>query len=122
MPRKRRRIYDADRVFADLIREFRGTRHLTQQEVAQRIGVSYQQFQKYESLKNRITVGRAFQIAEALDVPLTTLIELVSRPEIPPIDHHVALLMTAFHSIHDPSARLEVCRIAEFFAKRSLNS
>ena len=114
MPTQQRRVFDADRAFADLIREFRGRRHLTQQEVARRIGVSYQQFQKYESLKNRITVGRAFEIAQALDVPLTTLIQLVSRPEIPPIDHQVARLITTFRSIHDPSARFEVCRIRSF--------
>ena len=120
MPRKRKgRVSEGDRAFAMIMTEFRSMRRLTQQELAQKIGVSYQQIQKYEKAKNRISMGRAFQIAEALDVPLTTLIQLMYRPEMETADHQVARLLTTFRCIRDPAARTEVCRIAEFFARQS---
>jgi transcriptional regulator with XRE-family HTH domain len=42
---------------------------LTLTDLAERIGVRYQQVQKYESGTNRISIGRLTRIAEALDVP-----------------------------------------------------
>ena len=123
MPKeKRARIGEGDRAFAEVVADFRSMRYLTQQDLAQRIGVSYQQVQKYEKAKNRISIGRAFLIAEALDVSLATLIQLSCRPEIETADHQVARLLTTFRSIRDPVARTEVCRIAEFFARRSVKS
>ena len=42
---------------------------MSQEELAHSIGLTYQQVQKYESGKNRITVSRLFDIAGALKVP-----------------------------------------------------
>ena len=41
---------------------------LTQQEMAELIGVTYQQAHKYETGINRISAGRLYQIAQALGV------------------------------------------------------
>ena len=40
---------------------------MTQQQAAGLLGISFQQLQKYEHGANRITAGRLFQLAEALD-------------------------------------------------------
>jgi transcriptional regulator with XRE-family HTH domain len=50
------------------IRERRTMLGLTQQQVAERIGVTYQQAHKYEKGDNRVAVGRLYLIARALDV------------------------------------------------------
>ena len=42
-----------------------------QTDLAERIGVTFQQVQKYENGTNRISIGRLTRIAEALDVPPT---------------------------------------------------
>jgi transcriptional regulator with XRE-family HTH domain len=43
---------------------------LTQQQMAELIGVTYQQAHKYETGINRISAGRLFQIAQALGVDI----------------------------------------------------
>lgn len=42
----------------------------TQQQLADMIGVTYQQAHKYERGINRVSAGRLFEIAEVLDVPV----------------------------------------------------
>ena len=53
------------------VRARRLERGITQTELATRIGVTFQQVQKYEKGVNRIGAGRLQRIAEALDVPVT---------------------------------------------------
>ncbi len=43
---------------------------LTQKEVAQRVGITYQQLHKYELAINRISAGRLFRCADELHVPI----------------------------------------------------
>lgn len=43
---------------------------MTQQDVASRIGVKFQQLQKYETGANRVSASRLWEIAQALDVPV----------------------------------------------------
>jgi transcriptional regulator with XRE-family HTH domain len=59
---------DADRHVGTRIRERRTMLGLTQQQVAERIGVTYQQAHKYEIGDNRVSAGRLYQIAQALGV------------------------------------------------------
>ena len=53
------------------IRQRRAVLDLSLEEVASSIGVSPQQLQKYEAADNRITAGRLFKCAVALDVPVS---------------------------------------------------
>lgn len=43
---------------------------LTQQQLAETVGVRFQQIQKYECGANRISAARLWQLAEALEVPV----------------------------------------------------
>ena len=43
---------------------------MSQQKLGQRCGVSFQQIQKYENGKNRISAGRLYEFSIILDVPL----------------------------------------------------
>src|ERR1700746_3359436 len=52
------------------IRERRIMRGLTQQQLAELIGVTYQQAHKYERGINRVSAGRLFEIARVLGVPV----------------------------------------------------
>ena len=44
---------------------------LTQEELAQRLKISYQQIQKYETGANRISAGRLYEISQQLDVDVS---------------------------------------------------
>lgn len=57
-----------------LIRKLRRIHGLTQMGLAERMGVSYQQIQKYEYGRSELTISRLWQIAGALDVPVGTLV------------------------------------------------
>lgn len=48
---------------------------MTQKKVAQALGVSFQQLQKYEHGKNRLSAGRLYQLADILDMPITYFFE-----------------------------------------------
>lgn len=43
---------------------------LTQQQLAESIGIRFQQIQKYECGANRISAARLFQLAKALETPI----------------------------------------------------
>ena len=66
--RRRSRAQDADRYVGARMRERRVMLGLTQQQMAELIGVTYQQAHKYEKGVNRIPAGRLCRIAQALGV------------------------------------------------------
>ncbi len=43
---------------------------MTQQQLAEKVGIKFQQIQKYETGMNRISASRLWDISEALDVPV----------------------------------------------------
>lgn len=48
---------------------------MTQQQLAQQVGIKFQQIQKYETGANRISASRLWDIAEALEVPVSFFFE-----------------------------------------------
>jgi transcriptional regulator with XRE-family HTH domain len=57
------------------VRERRIMLGFTQQQLADLIGVTYQQAHKYERGINRISAGRLFEIAHVLSVPINYFFE-----------------------------------------------
>ena len=61
---------------------------LTQQQLAMHVGIRFQQIQKYECGANRISAARLWQLAEALETPVSYffdgLAEAMERRETPP--------------------------------------
>jgi transcriptional regulator with XRE-family HTH domain len=64
------RTQDVDRHVGARVRERRIMLGLTQQQLADLIGVTYQQAHKYERGINRVSAGRLFEIAQVLSVPV----------------------------------------------------
>ena len=48
---------------------------MTQQQLAEKVGIKFQQIQKYETGMNRISASRLWDIADALDVPVSFFFE-----------------------------------------------
>ena len=57
------------------IKQIRKIWGLSQSELAERVGISFQQIQKYEKGSTRISVMRLQQISEALDVNISEFFE-----------------------------------------------
>ena len=70
-PRPTGRAVAADHFVGARIRERRVMLGLSQQQLAQMIGVTCQQAHKYERGLNRISAGRLYEIALALGVPVS---------------------------------------------------
>ena len=57
------------------IRHRRWMNGTTQQQLADAVGIKFQQIQKYETGMNRVSASRLWDIAHALDVPVTFFFE-----------------------------------------------
>ncbi len=57
------------------VRERRSLLRMTQQELGDNIGIKYQQIQKYETGTNRISASRMWDIAAAMEVPVSFFFE-----------------------------------------------
>jgi transcriptional regulator with XRE-family HTH domain len=75
MPKPVNRGTDVDRFVGGRIRERRVMLGLSQQQMANLIGVTYQQAHKYERGINRISAGRLYEIARVLSVPVSYFYE-----------------------------------------------
>jgi len=69
-----------DRLVAQRIRERRGLLDMTQQELADRVGIAPQQVHRYERGESRVTAGRLAQFAESLRVPITYFFTMPASP------------------------------------------
>lgn len=48
---------------------------MTQQQLAEKVGIKFQQIQKYETGANRVSASRLWDIADTLDVPVSFFFE-----------------------------------------------
>lgn len=78
-----------------MIKYLRKSSGLTQTALSEKVGISYQQVQKYEKGASELTLSRLRQLADALDVPVGTFIEELesSRPALSDEDMKVLFLM-----------------------------
>jgi transcriptional regulator with XRE-family HTH domain len=110
------------------VRTQRLTKGLSQTELGEKIGVTFQQVQKYEKGTNRIGAGRLSRIAEVLEVPVTYFFPSEDEPAFPAADQEsspFALLSTsgaiqlvrAYSRIQGGNARAALVQIAEHLAE-----
>ncbi|MGR3491710.1 MAG: helix-turn-helix domain-containing protein [Shimia sp.] len=48
---------------------------MTQQQLAEKVGIKFQQIQKYETGMNRVSASRLWDIADSLEVPVSFFFE-----------------------------------------------
>ncbi|MFD0979059.1 helix-turn-helix domain-containing protein [Tropicimonas aquimaris] len=61
------------------IRHRRWLTGMTQQQLAEKVGIKFQQIQKYETGANRVSASRLWDIAVALSVPVSSFFEGMER-------------------------------------------
>jgi transcriptional regulator with XRE-family HTH domain len=75
MKRKKRRPNSTDIQVGEAIRAHRLIAGMSQKDLAERLGVSFQQVQKYEKGTNRVGAGRLPQIAAIFGIPIGALFD-----------------------------------------------
>jgi transcriptional regulator with XRE-family HTH domain len=121
-----KRAGPVDAIVGRTIRALRLSKGISQSTLGERLGVSFQQVQKYENGANRVGAGRLAQIASALDVSLESLLRGVEATPRKPRDddYPMALLSSgqavrlarAFSKILDARVRLALVSLTEGIA------
>jgi DNA-binding XRE family transcriptional regulator len=73
----------AGNIDAHVARQFKAARlnqNVSQRELADALGISFQQLQKYESGANRMSAGRLFEAAHVLGLPISYFFAGVEPP------------------------------------------
>jgi len=91
--RKRNMKHPVDVHVGKRIRHRRWTLGTTQQQLADKVGIKFQQIQKYETGANRVSASRLWDIAGALNVPVSFFFE--------GMDSHTAVDATATADMPD---------------------
>jgi len=119
-------IDTADRHVGQRVRAYRLSRGMSQSTLGERIGVTFQQIQKYENGVNRIGSGRLQKIAGILGVPISALFnedtkasagtdrvltEILSKPD-------AMRLLWAFDTIKDSKQRLALVNLVEYMGRQ----
>jgi transcriptional regulator with XRE-family HTH domain len=115
----RRRIVDVDRYVGARIRERRILLGLTQQNMAELIGVTYQQAHKYEKGFNRVSASRLYIIAQALGVEVNYFFEgaeIEQTVEQAPHQRLMLELARNFTSIQSRKHQEAVCQLVRAIA------
>jgi transcriptional regulator with XRE-family HTH domain len=73
--RSPRTVSTVDAYIGARMRERRRALGITQESLGELLGVTFQQIQKYESGRNRVSATRLFVICEALDVSIASMFE-----------------------------------------------
>ena len=71
-----------DQTVGERIRRRRAALEISQPELAEQIGVTYQQAHKYERGINRVSAGRLFELAKALGVDVSFFYEGLAPGEV----------------------------------------
>jgi len=73
--------HPVDVTVGNRVREMRIRKGMSQQTLGERVGVSFQQIQKYERGSNRMGSSRLVQIADVLDVPVGSFFDGLGKAE-----------------------------------------
>ena len=120
-PNKGRSTAAIDDHVGGRIRERRIMLGLTQQQLAEMIGVTYQQAHKYERGINRVSAGRLFEIARALSAPITYFFEGIGEEGPRPILPHQRTLLEITRNIaeiRNEKHREAISQLARALASR----
>jgi transcriptional regulator with XRE-family HTH domain len=118
--RKRKLITSKD--IGDKIKKRRSALKLSQQELADILGVTYQQVQRYENGKNKLNVENIQVIADALSVPLSYFFEpsavsMISEEQPQYTTPSEGKLLRYFKKIRNKNSRNLVIHVARLAAK-----
>ncbi len=128
-----RETTEIDRFVGERIRLYRSMIGISQQKLAENLGVTFQQLQKYERGENRIGAGRLLIVATVLGIPITFLLDEEGFSQRRRIEHSMAgaaldaardayTIGRAFSQITDPEIRRTITTLVQSLARQSETS
>ncbi len=104
------------------LKQIRGLRGLSQTNLADSVGLTFQQIQKYENGANRISASRLWEFAERLNVPISFFYDGLddARDNIElEVDRMALELVRALQSIKDDEVRRRLYELAKMVSKHT---
>ncbi len=104
-------------------RERRTLEGMSQTAVADKLGLTFQQLQKYERGHNRISASRLYELAQLFDVPVAYFYEGIEAGKGAPsrneslTKRETLELVRAYYAISDPAVRDSIRRLTQAAAK-----
>jgi len=132
-----RRPHPIDKFVGEKVKHYRKRKKLTQTELGNELGLTFQQIQKYEKGSNRIGASRIFLLAKLLEIPVYKFFEglelelnVADRPgfaESPGAGYSanpVRLeerneLLTAFSGVQDPATRKRIIDLVKAIGEKA---
>jgi len=95
------------------IRHRRWTVGMTQQQLADKVGIKFQQIQKYETGMNRVSASRLWDVADTLGVSISFFFEGLAEDRVPGdlvmgdmmADKEAVQLVRSFYAIPEAQRR-----------------
>lgn len=106
-----------DSYIGQRIRLRRNIMAITQKDLAQKCGITFQQIQKYETSGNRISVSRLFQIANALETPVGFFFSGLTQEHANSDEAPTKRLRVAEPSGDDPMSSNETLKLINLYWK-----
>jgi transcriptional regulator with XRE-family HTH domain len=101
-----------DAVLGERIRRRRRELQFTQSALGAKLGITFQQVQKYENGTNRISATMLLKLADALGMSVSEILQDVETPDAPTgIETQASELAAAFARIQSPELRAAVLAV-----------
>src|ERR1700694_3507237 len=100
-PKRERSTAAVDDHVGVRIRERRIMLGLTQQRLAELVGVTYQQMHKYEHGVNRVSAGRLFEIGRVLNVPVGYFFEGIGEEGVQEVPQRNRMMLEIARNFAD---------------------
>ncbi|PHQ98688.1 MAG: transcriptional regulator [Marinosulfonomonas sp.] len=107
------------------IKEIRTVRGLTQSNVADYLGISFQQLQKYETGANRVSASRMFELSKLLDITPAFFFEGLEGQNydtMPPMDMETARIAAALSRIKNKKLKNRINTLISEIVRSSSSS
>jgi transcriptional regulator with XRE-family HTH domain len=112
-------IHPVDRQVGNRVKLRRKAAGLTQADLARRLGLTFQQIQKYETGQNRISASKLHDIAKTLQLPVAYFFATTETCRQPDVDEEQVMLLSAFAAIDDEASRHALLTLAKGLALQS---
>ena len=106
------------------LKALRTLRGLTQTDIAKCVDLSFQQVQKYELGRNRVSASKLFEISKMLDVPPGYFFEGLepTNTGAPLIDEETARAASLFAKLKDERIKTQLRGLLESIANQELKT
>lgn len=114
------RVKVMDKLIGQRIKQWRISHGYSQKQLAEVIGITYQQLHKYEGGVNRISAGTLADLCQKLNIPISYMFEgiiPVALQEGNYQERSAMLMMREYMAIPDASRRELVCQLVRTLAQ-----